>query len=43
VEYLKQTAREPGSNVNQTFEDDLLMIVLTFGIFLDTFQLPSLN
>ena len=43
VEYLKQTAREPGSSVNQTFEDDLLMIVLTFGIFLDTFQLPSLN
>lgn len=42
VDHLKRVAREPGSNVNQTFEDDLLMVVLTFGIFLETFDLPDL-
>ena len=28
--------------INQTFETDLLMLVLTFGIFLEAFSMPSL-
>jgi asparagine synthase (glutamine-hydrolysing) len=41
VEHLKEVYREPGFSLNQTFEDDLLMVVLTFGIFLDSFDLPD--
>lgn len=41
VEHLKKTYRAPGFHVNQTFDDDLLMVVLTFGILLDAFHLPS--
>ncbi|HYD31065.1 MAG TPA: asparagine synthase (glutamine-hydrolyzing) [Azospirillaceae bacterium] len=41
VEHLKSAWRKPGFRLNQTFEDDLLMVVLTFGILLDAFQLPD--
>ncbi|MBT3294598.1 MAG: asparagine synthase (glutamine-hydrolyzing) [Verrucomicrobia bacterium] len=41
VERLKQRYRQPGFSLNTTFEDDWLMIVLTFGILLDTFALPD--
>ncbi|SMH47740.1 asparagine synthase (glutamine-hydrolyzing) [Azospirillum agricola] len=41
VERLKRLHREPGRDLNQTFEDDLLMVVLTFGLFLDAFDLPA--
>lgn len=37
VAHLVTTFREPGFQLNQTFEDDLLMIVVTFGILLDEF------
>lgn len=40
VERLKRLYRDPAHEVNQTFEDDLLMVVLTFGLFLDEFGLP---
>jgi asparagine synthase (glutamine-hydrolysing) len=43
VERLKQQYLNPAFNVNQTFEIDFLMIVLTFGIFKETFKMPSLN
>jgi asparagine synthase (glutamine-hydrolysing) len=41
VERLKAQYRRPNFALSQTFEDDLLMIVLTFGLFLDIFDLPS--
>lgn len=43
VEALKARYTEDGFKLNLPFEDDLLMIVLTFGIFLDVFGLPDLN
>ncbi len=42
VERLKGLYMSPGFELNQTFETDLLMVILTFGIFLDLFELPSL-
>jgi asparagine synthase (glutamine-hydrolysing) len=43
VESLKRTYSREGFKLNLPFESDLLMIMLTFGIFLDTFKMPSLN
>jgi len=43
VETLKKQYRQPGFALDIPFETDLLIIVLTFGIFLETFNLPSLN
>ncbi len=39
VENLKSIYRADGFTISQTFENDLLMIVLTFGIFLDLFKI----
>ncbi len=41
VERLKTMYSQEGATVNTTFETDFLMIVLTFGIFLDTFDMPA--
>jgi asparagine synthase (glutamine-hydrolysing) len=41
VARLKARAARPGYRINQTFEDDPLMVVLTFGILLDRFALPD--
>jgi asparagine synthase (glutamine-hydrolysing) len=43
VENLKQQYRQPGFKLNLPFETDLLTIVITFGLFLETFRLPNLN
>jgi asparagine synthase (glutamine-hydrolysing) len=43
IERLKKQYTREGFTLNLPFESDLLAIVLTFGIFLDTFELPSLN
>jgi len=43
VERLKSEYTRDGFKLNLPFEDDLLAIVLTFGIFLDVFKLPDLN
>ena len=43
VESLKAQYSELGFNLNPHLETDLLLIVLTFGIFLELFNLPSLN
>jgi asparagine synthase (glutamine-hydrolysing) len=43
IELLKKTYTKTGFRLNLPFESDLLMIVLSFGIFLETFDLPSLN
>jgi asparagine synthase (glutamine-hydrolysing) len=42
VETLKAVYSQPGFKLNQPFEDDLLVVVLTFGIFLDVFGMPNL-
>ena len=41
IERLKKRFSREGENVNTTFETDFLMIVLTFGILLETFNLPD--
>lgn len=43
VERLKRMYREPGFTVNQTFDNDLLLCVLTFQLFLRVFEMPSLG
>ena len=43
IEKLKAQYSQEGFRLNLPFEDDLLVVVLTFGIFLDVFGLPSLN
>jgi asparagine synthase (glutamine-hydrolysing) len=43
IERLKKIYRQDNFNINQTYESDLLMIILTFGIFLDEFHMPSYN
>jgi asparagine synthase (glutamine-hydrolysing) len=43
IEKLKTQYSQPGFKLNLPFDDDLLIVVLTFGIFLDLFNLPSLN
>jgi asparagine synthase (glutamine-hydrolysing) len=43
VERLRRQYMQPGFKVNLPFESDLLMIVLSFGIFLDLFKLPNFS
>jgi asparagine synthase (glutamine-hydrolysing) len=43
VERLKGQYSHEGFRLNLPFESDLLMIVLTFGVFCEVFNLPSLN
>jgi asparagine synthase (glutamine-hydrolysing) len=43
VDGLKKRYMEPGFRVNVPFDDDLLIVVITFGVFLETFDLPALN
>ncbi|HET9362166.1 MAG TPA: asparagine synthase (glutamine-hydrolyzing) [Vicinamibacterales bacterium] len=43
IERLKTQYSRPGSKINPHLESDWLLIVLTFGILLDTFDLPSRN
>ncbi|PLX74209.1 MAG: asparagine synthase (glutamine-hydrolyzing) [Desulfuromonas sp.] len=38
VARLQEMARDEGFTINQTFDNDLLMIILTFNIFLDQFS-----
>lgn len=41
VERLKKQYAQPGFAINQTFNNDLLMIVLTFSVFLEIFKMPD--
>ncbi|MGD0283908.1 MAG: asparagine synthase (glutamine-hydrolyzing) [Dissulfurispiraceae bacterium] len=41
IERLKTMYTDEAFSVNQTFDNDLLMIVLTFEIFLDLFHMPD--
>lgn len=41
IEKLKKIYSRPGFKLNLPFDSDLLMIVLTFGIFLEVFEMPD--
>jgi asparagine synthase (glutamine-hydrolysing) len=43
VEYLKREYSKPDFQLNLTLEDDLVIVVLTFGLFLKLFEIPNLN
>ena len=43
IDRLRAEYMQSSFKLNLPFEDDLLIVVLTFSIFLDTFNLPSLN
>jgi asparagine synthase (glutamine-hydrolysing) len=43
VESIKRRYREKNFTLNIPFESDLLIVVITFGLFLETFAMPSLN
>jgi asparagine synthase (glutamine-hydrolysing) len=43
VNDLKQVYRQPDFNLAGSSEEDLLMIVLTFGLFLEVFDMPNLG
>jgi asparagine synthase (glutamine-hydrolysing) len=43
IERLKKQYSRDGFKLNLPFENDLLMIVLSFGLFLDAFELPCLH
>jgi asparagine synthase (glutamine-hydrolysing) len=43
IEYLKTQYSEPGFKLHPHLEIDLLMMVLTFNLLLDLFELPGLN
>ncbi|HEU4509186.1 MAG TPA: asparagine synthase (glutamine-hydrolyzing) [Pyrinomonadaceae bacterium] len=42
IDRLKSEYTHKGFKLNLPFEDDLLIVVLTFSIFLDTFNLPGI-
>jgi asparagine synthase (glutamine-hydrolysing) len=43
IDQIRAEYTQHGFKLNLPFEDDLLIVVLTFSIFLDTFSLPNLN
>lgn len=43
VEMLRAKYSQPGFRINPALEDDLLIVVLTFGLMQDSFKLPALN
>lgn len=43
VERLKAQYLAPNFRLNLPYENDLLLIVISFGVFLETFRMPSLN
>jgi asparagine synthase (glutamine-hydrolysing) len=43
VEHLKNRYSQSGFRLNPHTEVDLLMVVFTFGLFLELFRMPSLN
>ena len=43
VEFLKKQYSQKDFKLQLTLDDDLLIIVLTFGLFLELFDLPDLN
>lgn len=43
IEKLKRQYQSDGFKLNLPFENDLLLIVITFGMLLDSFQIDSIN
>jgi asparagine synthase (glutamine-hydrolysing) len=43
VESVRKRYSQPGFTLNHALEDDLLVVVLTFGLFQEAFGLPALN
>lgn len=43
VEELRKRYSQPGFKLNVPYEDDLLIVVITFGLCLDLFEMPDLN
>ena len=43
VELLKKQYAQKNFKLTLTLDDDLLIVVLTFGLFLELFNLPDLN
>jgi asparagine synthase (glutamine-hydrolysing) len=43
IEYLKKQYSQKDFKLQLTLDDDLLIVVLTFGLFLELFDLPDLN
>jgi asparagine synthase (glutamine-hydrolysing) len=43
VEYLKKQYSQKDFKLQLSLDDDLLIVVLTFGLFLELFNLPDLN
>lgn len=43
VEYLKKQYAQKDFKLQLSLDDDLLIVVLTFGLFLELFNLPDLN
>lgn len=43
VENLKRKYSKPGFHLNLPFESDLLAVILTFNLFVDLFEIPSLT
>ncbi|OYX71644.1 MAG: asparagine synthase (glutamine-hydrolyzing) [Rhizobiales bacterium 32-66-11] len=43
IAHLKTRYLDPKTELNQTFEDDFLMVVLTFGLLREHFALPQLS
>jgi len=41
VERLRQRQIEADTRLNPTFDTDVLMLVLCFGLFLEAFDLPD--
>ena len=42
IERLKEVYQQPNFRINVPFDNDLLMVVLTFNIFLDIFKITNL-
>lgn len=43
VERIKAEYSRPGYELNPHLEDDLLLVVITTGVFLDVFDMPALG
>ena len=43
IESLKNLYQQPDFNLSETFEVDMLMIVLTFSLFVDLFEIPTFS
>lgn len=42
VQRLKTEYRKPGFRIHMPYESDLLIVVISFGVFLDVFDMPDL-